>query len=828
MIGTKVRGFRHLARVAKASNEIGFFFKHDFFRVGYGVALYVNSEEHRNPYMMSKADYIMIFNNQCSNVRFNPDYHKGTKYSERIEQLRMRLPSVWVLPIENGRSNYNEASHMFTHKIFVPVDFEKKYSEFCEANKKQIPNATKYADIDSSIMKYFFAISNGSKNFFFWAVNSFYKQGASIYLIEKILLWNDRYSQLSKNLKKGTITGYTSNGDFFYLIREMTKLRRDKRANDVINMFNTAQKKLLKGISLSDRDYETLSKFGRLSGKKKNNFIRKMSTIEDASEILKQMSFLADVHFEWKKESLLDFIKNADNFNCDIVIDRDNIVLLKVKDYETVKRLAKTTNWCISKDKKYWNEYVENNPMATQYVLLDFSRKEDDNLSIVGFTSVHDRGITNAHDFQNKNLMQGRRTNETSEIKSFISKFIDCSSIYGVLDKYGIKLSDVVTYEPNQYKWDRESVFEYLNQCVDYDDYYIIYDDGKKVALIAENDNIRYFLGDTYIDQRGARGIFGNQHIIFMDFEKSSNDPEKLVFGVITHNYEEHESSCARLFNDRFEPVNQSFDSKLEEFGLPYDTICRNDDIVERFYNSLSSLELATLKDLIKDKKVVESIKNNERSAFIRDCITNVTFGYNSADYINLFYDNDLPLSRVIGARQVGEIGRRLINNLFDTARHNWSKVPVPSSDEIEKLSRNEITNYNKAFYAGSFMVLMKIIDNEPNCDSFTRIVSTMFEKHYPCDLFDLVFTRIYEKISIKENFDVAKFTAAYAYQCQSSRVINAMKLKKEQNKALNDFISTFNKFDVKSTELWVKNENGAYVVEGINEEVAAHAPRRR
>ena len=125
----------------------------------------------------------------------------------------------------------------------------------------------------------------------------------------------------------------------------------------------------------------------------------------------------------------------------------------------------------IKKDKKYWNEYVENNPNATQYVLMDFSRKEDDNLSIVGFTSVHDRGITNAHDFQNRNLMQGRRTNTVSEIKSFVAKYIDCSSIYGVLDKYGIKLSDVVSYEPNQYKWDRDSMFDYLNQCVDEDDY---------------------------------------------------------------------------------------------------------------------------------------------------------------------------------------------------------------------------------------------------------------------------------------------------------------------------------------------------------------------
>jgi hypothetical protein len=115
------------------------------------------------------------------------------------------------------------------------------------------------------------------------------------------------------------------------------------------------------------------------------------------------------------------------------------------------------------------------NPEATQYVLFDFSKKEDDNLSIVGFTSVHDRGITHAHDFQNRNIMGSKiNTNVASEIKSFVSRYIDCSNIYGILSRDGIDLSDVVSYEPSHYKWNRDDVFEYLDQCVDPEDYYII------------------------------------------------------------------------------------------------------------------------------------------------------------------------------------------------------------------------------------------------------------------------------------------------------------------------------------------------------------------
>lgn len=251
-----------------------------------------------------------------------------------------------------------------------------------------------------------YAITDGSKNFFFWAVNAYFKQGIHISTLEKIMAWNENYGTKAKELKKGSITAYTGQCEIISLVREIAHIRNEKRANDVMNMFNTAQKKALKAINLSARDHETLSKFGKLSGKKKLNFIKKMSSVFDASEILKQMAFLSDVHFEWKKESLLEYIDNNENIDCDIILDKGDIVLLKVKDYETVKRLTKATNWCISKDKKYWNEYVEFNPNATQYIIFDFSKKEDDNHSIVGFTSVYNRGITNAHDFENHDMMK--------------------------------------------------------------------------------------------------------------------------------------------------------------------------------------------------------------------------------------------------------------------------------------------------------------------------------------------------------------------------------------------------------------------------------------
>lgn len=796
MIGTNIRGFRHLIRMAKASQEIKIIFSHDHNYINSGIALYVDGNKNKNPYTSSNNDYLLIFNDCTSNIKFNMDMHRGAENSDKISELSAKYHSVWLITV--GKRSYIEDSRNLSHIIALPSNFDEEYDKFCTANKKQMPNATRFIEINHAILKYLFAITNASKNFFFWAVNARFKQGISFAFLEKVMIWNDNYSQLASKLSKGTITAYTNGSDFCKLSREMAKLRRDKRANDVINMFNTAQKKALRGVSLSDRDYDTLSKFGKLSGKKKSNFIRKMSTIEDASEILKQMSFLADVHFEWKKESVLDFIKNSEGFNCDVVINRGDILLLKVHDYDTVKRLAKTTNWCISKDKKYWIQYVDGVDDATQYVLMDFSLKEDDDLSIVGFTSVHDRGITNAHDFQNKNLMNGRHMNMLTEIRSFANRNADCRSIFGVLDKYGIKLSEVVSYAPNQYKWNRESMFEYLNRCVNEEDYYIVYDDGNRVCLIVENDNVMYFFGDTYIDRNDGVSGHGNQYIIFADFSKSEKDPEKLVFGIITYNYDERESNCGRLYNDRYEAIGQSFDSKLEEYGLPYDIICRKDNPVNRFFAAFSSLEVATAKDLLKNDKVAEVLKKREKASTIRDLISHVTFTYNSPDYIDMFYDCGYKLSDIIGGKSACDIVRRILNSMFDLA-HTFrldGRTYLPTQENIDALNHNEIYNNNEAIYVGYFTIIDRIIDEEANnYDFMHRLSNYVYERHVVTDLFDHIAIKILNSVSNdNSNFAIFNYVVSYAYNYHSARVIVELSKKAKENKVIDSLIGKFTK----------------------------------
>jgi hypothetical protein len=814
MIGTRIRGFKHLVKLTKDSGEIGFFFKKDFVRIEYGVALYASKDACSRPFGSTmKTDYLLIFSNCNNNVSLNLSSFAGTSLYGRISELTSQFCGVWFMPLSKGC--FTDEGYVFSQMVAVPADFEGKYKEFCNANKKQMSNVLKYGNIDMPLFKYFFSISDGSKNFFFWAVNAFFKQNVSIYLLENVLLWNGKYSQLTNKLGKKTITGYTSCMDLFRLTSELSKLRREKRANDVINMFNTAQKKALKTLDLTARDYDTLSKFAKLSPKKKNNFIRKMSTIEDPVEILKQMSFLADVHFEWNKESLIEFIKNTDNFNCEVVIDRGDMLLLKVKDYETVKRLAKTTNWCISKDKKYWNEYVANKPDSTQYVILDFSKKEDDNLSIVGFTSIHDRGITNAHDFQNNNLM--RDSNEPRcKIRSFVSRSLDSRSIYSILNKNGINISDVVTYEPSPYEWNRDAMFAFLNQCIDPEDYYIIHDDGDRLVIVAESDDIKYFLGNTFIGI--TRLDKYDQVIMFVDFTKHKANPERLVYGVIRHNFKLHESYCGELFNIRSEHIPQTFDSKLDEYDLPYDIICRRNDVVQRFYNAFSEFEIGILRKLITYKDVILSLKKKEKANFVKEYIKTVMFHYKSFDYIDLFYDNGILISEVIGDKSTGDIVLEIVNDMLYHCNEN-TNYDVPSENDINDLFNGRIGNRYRNIYIANFIMLMKMVDNENNRTILHRILAGLCEKGFRCDLFDLVITRILSKINTSNNMntELIKMMLSYAINNHSSRVINAIKSYNIQNDAINNIINSYKPIDntMKVTDMWVKgNDAYEYVVE--------------
>ena len=83
----------------------------------------------------------------------------------------------------------------------------------------------------------------------------------------------------------------------------------------------------------------------------------------------------------------------------------ENMVLVEIKDYDTMNRLFKNKSlWAIAYSTTYWKEYVEKNN-SKQYVFIDFTKNNLDPESMIAFTyNPKDRVITYAFNRQNESL----------------------------------------------------------------------------------------------------------------------------------------------------------------------------------------------------------------------------------------------------------------------------------------------------------------------------------------------------------------------------------------------------------------------------------------
>lgn len=103
---------------------------------------------------------------------------------------------------------------------------------------------------------------------------------------------------------------------------------------------------------------------------------------------------------------LYGLIKQLGSFNIDIlkeklnlmniepVINENNIIVVKVENFEQSKSLG-SKSWCISRDDYYFENYTTEN--SKQYFLFDFNKKETDLDSMIGFTLYHNGQFRSQH-----------------------------------------------------------------------------------------------------------------------------------------------------------------------------------------------------------------------------------------------------------------------------------------------------------------------------------------------------------------------------------------------------------------------------------------------
>lgn len=569
MIGQNIRGLRHLWRAIDDTLQTALVSFHN----GYDDICKVCKIQ-----LPSRATTALcIFNNQANVYDANEHNLSAIKRKaiDKYGEVIGEYAGIVVYELDSKLASYNAVKSI----ILLPTDYEAQFDKFLAANAKFCKTAQAKYDFSQDDRKFHlaFCYSNGSKNYFAWAVNALARR-MSPSTIKHALLWGEEYPQLVKKLRKGTITAYTTVHSVAAMIDEMTALRKAKRINDTINSFNTAQKKMLKQHMLSPKDEDALNRFANLSFTKRSNFIKKASSITDFGEFIQLLKYATEVHFEWNKESFINYISNIEGLAFKVIYDEGSIMMLEIFNYETIKRLGKTTNWCISKNLSYWTSYIESSDLQPrQFMIFDFNKSEDDKLSIIGLTTKRNKTITAAHNFVNESLLNDRDGGRyPSQYHSLLERFNNCCDIYQILKNDSIPLSLIVQYDTQPYQWNKQSVLAFLYKCVNKENTHMLMQDECKMAISINDENIKYFLGVSYAETVSPSKQY-LEHIVFFDFSKDSSDPSKLRFAIISvANSVEYPLA---MYNERSEPQEQQdFETTLIEYGLPYNTIKRPND----------------------------------------------------------------------------------------------------------------------------------------------------------------------------------------------------------------------------------------------------------
>ena len=672
MIGKRIISIHHFKRLVGTEEREALY-------VDYGLAV-----SHCFVYYDANKNLIAIMSRSC--------YHKmPSKFDnyaslDCYDMMKKHMDTHKYIYILHAAKAHDSEPVLNGNIVLMPRNFTENYEKFVTDNRKFLSSILSGA-IHHDVLMYLYSMTNDSRNLFLWAGNLIIKRGMRLSIIRTLLSWDERYGYMSKNLKKGSITAYTGGRDsIMELMAEMYQLRREKRMASVVNTFNTVQKKKLKEYKFTKDDYVAMSIFSRLSLKKRQNFIRKMSTVEDPAEIMRNMSVLTSITFPWNKKEFIDYITNDDSMKYKIVAEGENFILLVVEDFDTVKKLGKNTNWCISKNKSYWNRYSDSSTAGSdvrQFMLFDFSKKEDDDFSVVGFTSMFDAGITYAHNFINRSILSNGQScmpDNVSLHSCIAAEMSKPRDIIGILKSHGIPLSKVMSFEKSLFAWNRESVMAFLGRIFADDEYEILSDKGDKFAFVTESPNVAYFLGRRFME-KNDKNTWGWKKIVFVDLTVEEDSPERLMYAQIYFNVESFEEQLDCFYSANETPTSITFKEALKEYGINENIICRCVTKLDVFKDAFKSYDIATSDEMLNDDEVrkwlcVEASTHVDNGWVMRTIIESVTY-YQSFDYIDMLHRHGLTVEDYLTKNGVNEFVERMIVWLIHRYGPAFDESPV-------------------------------------------------------------------------------------------------------------------------------------------------------
>lgn len=453
-------------------------------------------------------------------------------------------------------------------------------------SKKQInPLIEKYQiDVETSeVFNRIITMFNDQTPYQIWAIKAVFEGICPIDVIEHVKAWAEANHSEVKNLLKGTVTAYKTKTDFASLLKEMEGLEILSRTKSTIDKFNTRQRRMLRENVIGDiRDgitarnssvlkkwFDILSKMERLSAHRKDKLISTSSAIDDINFLFDHIKSALSATYEWNKEDMLLF-KDMNASDCKVVYDVNNVVVMQVPSFASSKTLCGNgrTGWCLTREERYFNQYVKEPRDAKQFFLFDFNKREDDELAHIGFTVRKSGGIVNAHSTKNSNMLGDGISYKGGRV-----------NIYKALSMAGVKNSTFMSLDKlKNFKWAEESLLEFV-AANDNDIAISTHANHRIIVNTLSRRGLELLIKHTLVNISNIRVDEKNKVYVLFDFNLNENDDRCIV--VMTYMKDKYNIDSLHSIFDAYN-VNITKEKYLESVGITTDMYLNREAINPR------------------------------------------------------------------------------------------------------------------------------------------------------------------------------------------------------------------------------------------------------
>lgn len=737
----KIKNYQHLSLLTKDSSQ-------SYITVLCSLDYGRHASNYNKNYTLvyiDKKTQIAIFNGRRNRYYDTSYLHDNLpNYESLSERFDSDYPAQYLL---QNSSNYYLVEGDFQQeiitllknnkKLFKPLDnYVNKFFDDYQT-LEEVVTALPYNAYLTYNMVYILLQLSSKPNLAAWLIKLLFKGYIAMKDADKLIYWISKYDKFSNQLKKKTLTAYNNQEDVNELLFEIDNIKVKQFTNSVVNLFNTNQRKLLRLVDLTDKHAVIFKQFINLSKQKQTNFIQKVSTISNANDILHLLYKTVHIQFTWNIESVKHYIQEDEQVQANILWEKDNKLITEVCDYPSINRLAKNTNWCISKQKSYWNDYVgAQSHKVKQLLLWDFNRKEDDVLSLIGVTVSRVSGVSHAHSFVNDNLMGYEPNAVPRPNPNFPSVFnLPLFNIKSIFQHLGVKANDFISTYPLRFEWSYQDFMDFIrnsNYICNMKFYYV---NNNKVICRVQNVNIIDILGDEYYDTFSRVDVTEeNDYILCLDFSQKPESADKLFIGIIRqitnaeyidifYNLWGESSSCD--MKEPFKCIGVSETNQdLRVINFP--------QTVEMvLYSSLHNLNLDHIEYIIQNYDLKKLINNKAICSEFVNAISDSIYDYNSFILLDLYYKYFHKLSDTIPITDIKEIVNEIAENIVSSfGWTNTNKFSMLSPSKREKLSNNiSLVKKVNVIAAMRYEILLRILKKEQNPSLILEVMSVWQEE---------------------------------------------------------------------------------------------------